>query len=122
MESVEEVKRKSKGKESRFGRRYGFELKLRCVKLRLEEGLPVSLLSKEAGVSKDVIYRWVKAYQERGEAGLRNQIGFSGSRRRLPGPVRERYPRPFPRLLFLQGGRLGVYPPWIKSESIPEPS
>ena len=90
MESVEEVKRKSKGKESRFGRRYGFELKLRCVKLRLEEGLPVSLLSKEAGVSKDVIYRWVKAYQERGEAGLRNQIGSSGSRRKLPGPVREK--------------------------------
>jgi transposase-like protein len=90
MESVEEVKRKSKGKESRYGRRYGFELKLRCVKLRLEEGLPVSLLSKEAGVSKDVVYRWVKAYQERGEEGLRNQVKSSGGRRRLPGPVREK--------------------------------
>ena len=90
MESIEEVKRKSKGKESRYGRRYGFELKLRCVKLRLEEGLPVSLLSKEAGVSKDVIYRWVKAYQERGEAGLRNQGVSSGSRRKLPGPVRKK--------------------------------
>jgi len=73
MEGVEEVKKKGKGKESRFGKRYGLELKLRCVKLRLEEGLPVSLLSKEAGVSKDVVYRWVKAYQERGEAGLRNE-------------------------------------------------
>ena len=76
--------------ENEYGRRYGFELKLRCVKLRLEEGLPVSLLSKEAGVSKDVIYRWVKAYQERGEAGLRNQGVSSGSRRKLPGPVREK--------------------------------
>lgn len=55
MESVRKVRRKRKGKESRFGNRYGFELKLRCVKLRLEEGLPVSLLSKEVGVSKDVI-------------------------------------------------------------------
>jgi transposase InsO family protein len=90
MESVEEVKRKQKGKESRFGKRYGFELKLRCVKLRLEEGLPVSLLSKEAGVNKDVVYRWVKAYQERGEAGLRNQVRWSKSRRKLPGPVREK--------------------------------
>ena len=89
MESVEEVKRKKKGKESRYGNRYGFELKLRCVKLRLEEGLPVSLLSKELGVSKDVVYRWVKAYQERGEEGLRNQVKSSGGRRRLPGPVRE---------------------------------
>jgi transposase-like protein len=90
MENVEEVKRKSKGKESRFGKRYGLELKLRCVKLRLEEGLPVSLLSKELGVSKDVVYRWVRAYQERGEAGLRNQVRSSESRRRLPGPVREK--------------------------------
>jgi len=40
------------------------------------------------GVSKDVVYRWVKAYQERGEAGLRNQVRSSESRRRLPGPVR----------------------------------
>ena len=90
MESVEEVKRRSKGKGSRFGNRYGFELKLRCVKLRLEEGLPVLLLSKEVGASKDVIYRWVKAYRERGEAGLRNQGVSSGSRRKLPGPVREK--------------------------------
>jgi transposase InsO family protein len=90
MESVEEVRRKKRGKESRFGKRYGFELKLRCVKLRLEEGLPVSLLSKEVGVSKDVVYRWVKAYQERGEAGLRNPVRSSGSRRKLPGPVREK--------------------------------
>ena len=90
MESVEEVKKKYKGKESRFGRRYGFELKLRCVKLRLEEGLPVSLLSKELGVSKDVVYRWVKAYQERGEAGLRNQVVSSGSGRKLPVPVRKK--------------------------------
>jgi transposase-like protein len=91
MESVKEVKRrKKKGKESRYGKRYGFELKLRCVKLRLEEGLPVSLLSKEVGVSKDVVYRWVKAYQARGEAGLRNEVKSSGSRRKLPGPVRKK--------------------------------
>ena len=94
MEGVKEVKRgkkNKKGKESRFGKRYGFDLKLRCVKLRLEEGLPVSLLSKEVGVSKDVIYRWVRAYQARGEAGLRNEVKSSGSRRKLPGPVRKRH-------------------------------
>ena len=90
MEEVGEVKKKSKEKESRFGKRYGFELKLRCVKLRLEEGLPVSLLSKEVGVSKDVVYRWVKAYQEQGEAGLRNRVRSSERRRKLPGPVRKK--------------------------------
>lgn len=90
MESVEEVKRKSKEKESRFGKRYGFEIRLRCVKLHLEEGLPLSLLSKEVGASTDGIRRWVKAYQERGEAGLRNPGVFSRGRRKLPGPVRQK--------------------------------
>jgi len=90
MESVEEVKRKNKEKESRFGKRYRFELKLRCVKLHLEEGLPISLLSKEVGASTDGIRRWVKAYQERGEAGLQNPVQSSGKWRRLAGPVRKK--------------------------------
>ncbi len=90
MDSVEEVKRKNKEKESRFGRGYRFELKLRCVKLHLEEGLPISLLSKEVGASTDGIRHWVKAYQERGEAGLRSQVRSLGGRRKLPNPVREK--------------------------------
>ncbi len=60
------------------------------MKLHLEEGVPVSLLSKEVGVSKSVVHRWVKAYQERGEAGLRDKVRSSGSRRKLPGPVRKK--------------------------------
>ena len=90
MERVEGVRGKNKEKESRFGKRYGFEIRLRCVKLHLEEGLPLSLLSKEVGASTDGIRRWVKAYQERGEAGLRNRGGSSGSRKKLPVPVREK--------------------------------
>jgi transposase InsO family protein len=88
MEKVEGVKKKRK--KGRYGKRYGFEFKLRCVKLRLEEGLPISVLSKEVGASKDVIRRWAKAYQERGEAGLRNGVVPARSRRKLPGPVREK--------------------------------
>jgi transposase InsO family protein len=90
MEKVVGVKQRSKRKESRYGKRYAFEFKLRCVKLQLEEGLPVALLSKEVGASKDVIRRWVKAYQERGEAGLRNQIPPKRRGGKLPGPVREK--------------------------------
>jgi len=90
MEEVEKVRKKRKGKESRYGKRYGFEIKLRCVKLRLEEGVPLALLSKEVGASKDVIRRWAKAYQERGEAGLRDQLVPKRSQRKLPGPVREK--------------------------------
>jgi transposase InsO family protein len=90
MEEVEEVKKKGKGRESRYGKRYGFEFKLRCVKLRLEEEIPVSLLSKEVGCSQDVIRRWTKAYEERGEAGLRKGVVPAGSRQKLPGAVREK--------------------------------
>jgi transposase InsO family protein len=90
MEEVEEAKKRSEGKESRYGKRYGFEFKLRCVKLRLEEEIPISLLSKEVGCSQDVIRRWTRAYEERGEAGLRKGVIPAGSRRRLPGPVREK--------------------------------
>ena len=90
MERVEEVKGRNKEKESRFGKRYGFEFKLRCVKLQLEEGLPFSLLSKEVGASADSIRSWVKAYRERGEAGLRDQGRSSGGRQKLPVPVREK--------------------------------
>jgi transposase InsO family protein len=90
MEEVREVKKKSKEKENRFGRRDGYEIKLRCVKLHLEEGLPISLLSREVGASTDGIRRWVKAYQERGEVGLQNAVRSVGRRRRLPGPVRQK--------------------------------
>ncbi len=90
MESIEEVKRKNREKESQFGKRYGYELKLRCVKLHLEEGLPISLLAKEVGASTDGIRRWVKAFQERGGAGLQNPVRSLGRWRRLPGPVRKK--------------------------------
>ncbi len=90
MENVEGIKKKSRRKESRYGKRYGFEVKLRCVKLRLEEGVPTSLISKEVGASQDVIRRWARAYQERGEAGLKNRVISAGSQRKLPSPVREK--------------------------------
>jgi transposase InsO family protein len=88
MERVDGVKKRSKGQEGR--KRYGLELKLRCVKLRLEKELPLALLSKEVGASKDAIRRWVKAYQKRGEAGLRNGVVPARNRRKLPGPVRKK--------------------------------
>ena len=90
MENLAGVNKKSKRKGNRYGRRYGLDFKVRCAKLRLEEGIPVSLISKEVGASKDVIRRWAKAYQEQGEAGLKNRIPPEGRRRKLPGPVRQK--------------------------------
>jgi transposase InsO family protein len=89
MESAEVVKKRSKETERRPGKRYGFELKLRCVKMRLEGEVPLSLLSKEIGCSADAIRRWAKAYQEKGEAGLRGGT-LGGNRTKLPEAVREK--------------------------------
>jgi len=62
MESVEGVKKRSKGKEVVLGGGYGFEIKLRCGEVTIGRRDPFSLLSKEVGASKSVIGRWVKAY------------------------------------------------------------
>ncbi len=90
MESVEEVKRKSKEKENRFGKRYGYEFRLRAVKLRLEEGIPVALLCKELGVAEKTLWEWLKRYRESGEGGLRDKVVVPGDRQKLPLPVRDR--------------------------------
>jgi len=41
-------------------------------------------LCKEVGVSKSAIHHWVKAYQERGEAGLRDPGVFPKKQKKLP--------------------------------------
>jgi transposase-like protein len=64
MESVEEVKRKSKEKENRFRRPYGYEFRLRAVKLRLEEGIPVALLCKELGVGEQTLWDWLRRVEK----------------------------------------------------------
>jgi len=51
---------------------------------------PYSLLSKELGASTHGIRRWVKAYPERGEAGLRDLEVFSKKPKKLPGAVCEK--------------------------------
>jgi transposase InsO family protein len=83
------------GKRRRKGLRthpsYDPTYKLRIVKLRLEEGMPISVLMKETGICQSAICRWVRQYRQLGEKGLAG--GGGGSRRkgkRLPEPVREK--------------------------------
>ena len=68
----------------------------------------VSLLSKEVGVSKSAVHHWVKAYQERGEAGLRDKVGSSGSRRKLSGPVRRQRVQTTPQTEFEDGSAADI--------------
>jgi transposase InsO family protein len=74
MEEQIEVRKKGKraGSKGKKGRqRYGGEEKLRLVKLCVEEGHRVREVSEEAGVSSHSLYKWVAAYREHGEAGLK---------------------------------------------------
>jgi transposase len=89
MEDLEEVK-ESKNKGKRVTKQYGYEFKLRAVKLLAEKGLPASLLGKELKVSTSTLFGWLRAYRKNGEAGLRGRVGKPGTRRKLPRPVREK--------------------------------
>jgi transposase InsO family protein len=89
MEYLGEVQEsKGEGKRKRVTKRYSYDVKLRAIKLYLEEGMPGSLLGKELGVKANTFWGWLRAYRERGEAGLRGRVGKPGTRRRLPAPVR----------------------------------
>jgi len=69
---------------------YGIELRLRVVKLYLEEGVPVSVIQQETGMGQQTIRNWIERYQERGQEGL--QIAPRGGRgkEKLPGAVKEK--------------------------------
>ena len=49
---------------------YPVELRRRAVKLLLEEGLPLELIAKETGASRETIREWARRYRAEGEAGL----------------------------------------------------
>lgn len=50
---------------------YSFELRLRVVRMYLEEEYPVPLICQETGVGRSTISTWVRKYRLRGEEGLK---------------------------------------------------
>ena len=85
-----ELKRQSppKAPVSKYGKRYPSELKLKIVKMYLEEGYEASFLRTEFGLSQDSIKTWTRAYRKKGEEGLRPKERRS-VRSGSPSPVRE---------------------------------
>ena len=71
--------------------RYPAELKLRAVKLHLEEGFDLDLVAKEIGACPDSIREWVRRYQKHGRAGLEAPIGplRKAAKPKLPPLVKE---------------------------------
>jgi len=76
------------GKGPDRSKRYPTDLKLQIVRKRLEEGIPLSLLRQQCGVSGGTIGRWVRAYRLEGEAGL--TTSYSGEGNPLPSPVKRK--------------------------------
>ena len=67
---------------------YPVEVRRRAVQLHLEEGITQEAVGRELGVSGAVVWKWVRQYRERGEAGL--QPGSRGPKPgKLPEPVRQ---------------------------------
>lgn len=59
---------------------YPFEMRLRAVKLHLEEGFPVDLVAEETGISVFSIRKWVNRYRDEGEAGLKTKRRKNGKK------------------------------------------
>ena len=52
---------------------YTFEMRLRAVKLHLEEGFAIDLVAEETGISAFSIRKWIGKYRKEGESGLKNR-------------------------------------------------
>ena len=96
-EDRQEVEKKRKTKTPRgFSRgrgptqnRFPPELKLKAVRLHLQEGFSYGAIAEEIGAQVETVRRWVHAYRDQGEAGLADHK--TGPRvKRLPDPVRDK--------------------------------
>jgi transposase InsO family protein len=76
-------------RRTKNARRFTPEERLRAVRLHLQEGFTRKLVCEELGIHKMTLHHWVKAYQERGEAGLYREASPRPGRR-LPEAVREK--------------------------------
>src|SRR5580704_17179215 len=94
MEENEEVKRIDRRPPRGSGgaktqRRFTVDEKLKAIRLLIDEGFIMALVSQELNVSKSSLVLWLQAYRLGGEAGL--QPGKPGPRMdRLPAPITDK--------------------------------
>lgn len=73
------------------GSNYPFDFRLRLVKMHVEEGISVAAISKETGVCRTVLFKWLERYRTGGEAGLRPGSGLVvPGRQQLPEAVKNK--------------------------------
>jgi transposase InsO family protein len=67
------------------------DLRLKAIRLYLEESIPREMVAKELGVCDETVRAWVKRYQAEGEAGLQDHPRASGNRKHgVPPAVKEK--------------------------------
>jgi len=99
IEEIEEVKScptaprgaaRRRRKIRRQLHRYPGDLRLKAVKLHVEEGYPVKMVGGELGVSPQALWHWVQVYRTQGEAGLMGRLRQSRpGKPQLPAAVHE---------------------------------
>ena len=71
LEQKREQPKPPRGLSRRSRQVHSFPLRLKAVKLRLEEGFPAKLITRELGVSSSSLSGWIRCYRRFGEGGLR---------------------------------------------------
>jgi transposase InsO family protein len=72
--------------------KYPFALRLRAVKLHVEEGFPAPLVAEQLGVGLSTVTMWARRWRTLGEDGLRD-AALAGRGKKLPPAVREKITR-----------------------------
>ena len=74
------------GGAAKTARRYPPEVKVKAVRLRLEEGFSLADVCQEMGMAMSCLSRWVRLYQQFGEVGLQPHAAAQREPR-LPEPI-----------------------------------
>ena len=87
-QSSKPVRAKRASRKNKYGRRFSFQLRKQAVEMYLDGKLKQDLICEEIGVSKSTLSKWIKSYEEEGDAGLRDKPR-SGGPRKVPERVRQ---------------------------------
>lgn len=93
-EKVEKQKRegppRGAARRGKTSHRYSFDVKLKAVKLYLEEGFTNPQITEELKLGPSTLAVWVREYRAHGEAGLRRRPGPPDGSAKLPPAVHEK--------------------------------
>ena len=70
--------------------RYPFELRVKAVRLLLDEKYSQRMVAAELGVGISTLGAWLQRYREEGENGLRDRVRQVRRKNKLPGAVRDK--------------------------------